>query len=500
MGEIEDKIKHWFNRIYRNHRWVYWVVFFVGLALIVIVGYLIVIGLLPDHKGTTVEELSVNLLATIIGLLVAYVLYRVIFLWAHRNEDKNKVSYSNVDMWKQYGTNYRQQFTMHDNNIFTVYCERLLLMTPKTTLKVEDDPEDFFELDPFIKSQFFNLIEAHAMSDTTNSITVRLKQVIAPEGSDEVTIKTMRSTYLAHMLTNRALDYELKPGITIRSLFENTNCLIPPQRSRMSNHLGVNALVFLRDGELLLPERGKKATVAKGKITASVATRIKMDNKSYFKNEYVSKMTEDYILQGCIRDSIAGAIMVDKGWLEKEDTVRECQRVKDPSLRKFMDIKFLGLSRDIYEGGKPTLFYEVHLDIDLFSYHAQRMSYQSGQVSDRLKRAQLEREGYVYKDKEQIDEVKTIHVVEWQSVTMGQVCDRSDYLPDAVLSYESPLVFDAYLLPDDEVMASSTVEDVSVAKAMLVKKRMSKAFEQNLIANFWFLKGCPAANPSRVRT
>ncbi len=283
MEELEHNIKHTFNKLYRKNRTWYYMACGIGMIILLAALALIAYGLLPCAEDTIWNELAVNLLATVIGLFTAYILYRVIFLFAHRNEDKHKVSYSNVDMWKQYDTHYLHCFKLHDDAIFAVYCEQLLKKGTFTELQIDDYPDEFFELDPFIKSNFFDLIEAHAMSDTTRSVTVRLKEVVHPEGSNLAVIRTMRSTYLSHLLTNRALDYELKPEMTIRSLFENSDTLIPPQRSRMSNHLGVNALVFLKDDNgsseewLLLPQRCARATVAKNKVTASIATRIKME-------------------------------------------------------------------------------------------------------------------------------------------------------------------------------------------------------------------------------
>lgn len=476
MEELEDSIKHIFNKLYRDYRWFYWVSFFLALGGLCVAGYYVVSGVLRVHvsdaPNPTWNDIAVNIVATIAGVVLAYLIIRVIFLWAHRNEDKNKVSYSNVDMWKQYGTAYRQQFTLHKNAVFTVYCEKLIQNKKGLELIVKDDPNDYFSLDEFIKSQFFSLIEAHMLSDSANSVTVRLKKV-EYQGENSVVMQTMRSTYLSHMLTNRALDYQMKPGISIRSLFENTDHLVPLERSRMSNHLGVNALVFLKGGEgnkwLLLPERGYKATVAKGKVTASIATRIKMEN---LPKGYLGELNADYILEGCIKDSIASSIMVDKNWLQTQH----------------METEFLGLSRDIYEGGKPTLFYAVYLDVDIIAYHQQRGTYLQQRKQERKARRCKRVLGSLYKEAEQIDEVKTIHIVDWSSVNLSE-----RYAPQAEnLKSEEQKEHNEDFYNKREDKAKLTFDTYLVTKKLRVKKKTRrKAFEQNLIANFWFYKGCP---------
>ncbi len=430
MEELLESFKHWLNNLYRKHHWTLIAAPFVGMA--VIAGICWIITKYDDNN-----EILINILATIIGVFFAYLILRIIFLFSHFNEDKNKVSYSNEDMNNQYGDEYRQNFTLN-NSSFTVYCEKLLQFKQGMKLLVQDDPDAYFSLDSFIKSQFYTLIEAHAMSKTTNSVTVRLKQVEQPFNANIAIMRTMRSTYLSHMLTNRALDYQIKPGISIRSLFENTNHLVPLQRSRLSNHLGVNALVFLEgksdeklkyddkiDKWLLLPQRGKNATVAKGNVTASIATRLQMDNKDIFPNTYLDHLTADYILKGCIKDSIADAIQISSATKYLSDD----------------NIHFLGISRDIYEGGKPTLFYVVYLNMNIDTY------------------SKLHGE-YVPKDPNQLDAVNKIHIAEWEKVKMQQTFTNKQRL--SFTDYQGKEYFVLY--------------------------------EQNLIANFWFLKGCPTNN------
>ena len=454
MEELQDFITHRFNQLYSKSRPAFWAsLCFSGVILLALI-LIIIIGLFPAYNNTLLQELAVNLLATVVGIVATFLFVRLLFLWNHQDEDKNKVSYANSDMWRQYGTHYRQQFELH-NSVFTVYFEPLLKKNEFKTLKVDDDPNNYFSLDSFIKSQFFTLIEAHAMSKSTNSVTVRLTDVIHQPGADTAFLRTTRSTYLSHMLTNRAMDYELKPGITIRSLFENTNHLVPLSRSRLSNHLGINALVFLKGADktsyLLLPERGNNATVAKHKVTASIATRLEMD-QTYFPNTYIDKLTAKYIQEDCIRVAIDKAICVINPPIDS--------------------IHFLGLSRDIYEGGKPTLFYVVYLNMTPAEYFQATRDFKidhtpSGSNTQRPK-------NILPLEEEKIDQVEIIHVVDWATLKLvggpKQIEPEPNYYDTA---------YDKAQLEFTEVLEKESKPQVQ-----------HKGFEQNLIANFWFLQNC----------
>ena len=52
----------------------------------------------------------------------------------------------------------------------------------------------------------------------------------------------------------------MEKGMTLRSIYEYSSLLVPLENSKMANVLGINALVFLSDGTLLMPLRGNGAT------------------------------------------------------------------------------------------------------------------------------------------------------------------------------------------------------------------------------------------------
>lgn len=403
-------------------------------------------------KGTDVVN---NIIASFVGVAALFLMARLSVWILHRKEDQNKVSYRNQDMWSQYGTKYREIFTLNKSQ-FVVYCEPLFYAKQAKQVRVVDDPKDFFQLDPYIKFHCPTLLEAHAMSNKLDSVTVRLTDFDPPtdKNGNTATIYSGRSSYLAHLLTNRALDYFIEGDLTIRKLYENDKNLRPLRRAMLSNHFGVNALVFLtddthRDAYLLLPHRKNTATVAKNSLTASIATRLEMTNELFFEHGYEDHMTFDYIEKACVQDNISNSIWVKGEWAQNKT-----------------EIHFLGLSRDIYEGGKPTLFYVVYLAATPAEYKKAREDYKA----KKTKKTE-ESEFRLPEPTHSIDEVETVHIAQWSTVNMQEVYDEKTH---------------ALIKPEEKI------HDIRLDQALLTfvdeeNITHSAAFEQNLISNFKFL-------------
>ena len=437
-------------------------------------------------------DMIVNLVASGTTVIAAFILYKVFVYWRQKYEDENKVSYRNSDMWNQYGTNYRNIFKMNDS-YFVVYSEKLFCYDEKSTsLVIQDKPKDFFVLDPYIKAHCSTLLEAHAKSKKTDSVTVRLKDFEKPsaKNGNKTIIRTERSSYLAHLLTNRALDYMLEGDLSIRRLFENDKALRPPRRAMLSNHFGINALVFLKEGDdkrawLLLPHRNKTATVAKNKITASIATRLEMDlkdknGKARFKEGYDSKLNEKYIINGyCIEDNLEKHIWVPKNWLSDN---------KIPT-----KIIFLGLSRDIYEGGKPTLFYAVELGMTPQKYMEGRELRKTQKKKEQLQEESEKSLFRLPKPDRSIDEIENIHIVKWSLVKMQSIKDEET---NELINPHSDSYYDTRLDKAKLMLSEWDEQDAKDGKYQVKEQALEEEFEQNLIANFWFLEGCPEFPPS----
>ncbi len=480
---METAFYRWIVNLRNTRPFWFWVlriinILFVAFLLYLTGKYVYIKG--PSKFLEGIGDLIINLLASVVAVAGGYVLIKVTSVLAHRREDQIKVNYRNSDQWKQYGTEYLHRFTLNDSR-FIVYCDVLLRKADYDKLEIDDDPNRNFELDSFIKQQYFDLVEAHTKSKSIHSRTVRLCGFTAPtkEYPRTAVIHTMRSTYLAHLLTNRALDYHIKPEVTIRRIFENTARLTPLALSKMSNHIGINALVFLpRNGEkrgyLLMPKRGSDATVAKNGVTASLATRLQMDNKEYFADGYQSKMTIDYIEKGCILDGLPAAIRVSRDYLNE----------KMEQQSDFLQIDLLGIARDIYEGGKPTFFYAVYLDMTVEEYFRLSDEYVEKMTNTANAAKQQKKKGILPLSSDKIDEVKEVYVADWTSVKMSERKRGPQSDNDNVYVVAD----DDRLLCFDAIDREKTLKQRKKGNDEPVFSRYALNFEQNLISNFLFLK------------
>ena len=447
---MEDYFKILVNYFKKKYPLKYKIQKIVAITITILVLVAIIIVRKCDIFSD-IWNLVINLLASFIAFIAAY--YFVVWI-AHqlqKFEDALKVSYCNSKMRDVYRDKkdqngnlikehpYKKHFPLHSGDKYEceVYCNELFFHEKEGDFCINDYPNRYFEVNHFIEMHADRLLGAHSASKFKNEFTPRLEDFVpaSPEIGNKNTLVITRSTYLNHLLTNRVLDYPITSNLSLRKLYEDIDELTALPLSKMSNHIGINALVFLtgewEEKYLITPLRGENATVVKNGITASIATRLKVDDDY----EAAKGHLEQYIETGCIEKSIERALLLSKSG---------CQEVL-----KAATIHFLGLARDPYEGGKPTLFYIVELN-------KTRTEFWKLINSD-------------YK-KEEIDEIVELMLVEWNDIHLTNV-DNDNY-DDEKLNlakyYTCP--------PIDDNEHPNGIEHTD----------KSFIFEQNLITNFWF--------------
>ena len=215
---------------------------------------------------------------------------------------------------------------------------------PMEQFRVVDDPSRQFRLEGFIEGNFAQLYSAHSNSFKMNGDTIRLDDYRVVDGKH--TFFLSRSTYYNHLVTNRVADFVLFDDVTLRSMYEYHSHHTPLPESKMSNHVGVNALVYLSDGNLLIPQRDKDSTISKNKVTSSIAVMLNFPENGQM-------VDTRHLLHGTIMDNLCKRVRLHKADCPEEQ----------------VEVKFLGFGRNVYEAGKPQFYYEVHLkNIDTKTY------------------------------------------------------------------------------------------------------------------------------------
>ena len=294
--------------------------------------------------GIFTSDTITNLLSIFFGFIISHLTLGIFKVASMKFEDSIKVNNNTEKLLKQYtDPKIKKEVELNGTKTSVLYND--LIVNKDYKIKVKDSPDKMFKVDDFIMDNFHNLLKAHQYSTIKNMMTVRL-DACEKTAEKEYTLTLSRSTYFNHLITNRAADYKLESGISLRDFYEYGTNISPLENSVMSNHVGIIALVYLKDGELLLPRRKGNSTISKNKITSSIATRLNLKQN----NEVI---TSDYLLKDCIKDALVSRINIDPELLKEGE----------------IDIEFLGCGQDIYEVGKPHLYYKVYLkNIDKQNY------------------------------------------------------------------------------------------------------------------------------------
>jgi len=292
--------------------------------------------------------------ATVIGSAFGFAASNIIFyalgIFSRMFEDRVKVNTSTKDLFEIYkNPNYRKVVKLNDSEC--VICYNDVLINNGFKFRVKDNPDKDFVLEGFFDQNFIALYEAHSSSSKENVKTIRLDD-IEKINDKEYVFHLSRSNYFNHLVTNRVIDFPLSGGLTARTFCEYGPDINELKNSKLSNHIGINALVFFNDekeGEhILFPQRKKDSTITKNGVTASIASRLLFPKGK-------ETIDEQFLFNDCIYDLLEKRLDIDLSKIGKENIV----------------ISFLGIGQNIYEGGKPQMYFSVFLKgVNLSNYQS----------------------------------------------------------------------------------------------------------------------------------
>jgi hypothetical protein len=219
------------------------------------------------------------------------------------------------------------------------------------SLSFNDDPVSQEKMDDNIIANAPFLIGAHNFSKISNNKTIRLDGADYDEKSNVLNLSTSRTSYYHMLISNRCMDYEFNNGITLRNMFEYGSTVSPLEKSKLSNQIGINGLIFSSDGWVLIEKRGRNKSTWKNEFGQPLSLSMKESkleiNKTSSKIEPGEESAENAI-RNIISDSI------ERGYGLEMD--------KDYSF----DLKhnFLGVVRDLLEGGKPNLYFSIVVNLE----------------------------------------------------------------------------------------------------------------------------------------
>ena len=286
-----------------------------------------------------------NVLGNIIGFLFSTALIYAVKVIGGSLEDVLKVNFDTEKLLNIYRGDKSYRKTISFGGTSREFAYNDCLINRNCSFEVIDEKDKHFSPDDFVMEHYDTIFAAHSNSAKFNGLTIRLDD-FQREG-DHCRFYLSRSTVFHHLVTNRAIDYYLFDNVTLRDMYEYGPCLTPLANSKMSNHVGVNALVFLSDGRILVPRRKRNATISKNKVTSSIA--VKLD----FPRAGGDTVSVEHLLRGTVIDNLGNRLNLEREMLDL-DAIK---------------VEFLGFGRNIYEAGKPQFYYAVHLNIDTAEYY-----------------------------------------------------------------------------------------------------------------------------------
>lgn len=307
--------------------------FFITFAICAII--IIVICLYSDGN----LYIFGTLVASLLFVKLINILCEVFYCFF---EDDIKIN----NMKKQYDINYSLKLMIGNNQVEFLYDPLLIISKDNDKYNfVINHKQKYFKLSPLIVYNYTKLLYAHRNDYIKNFDCLRLDSCIVDYNKYNVVLNTSKIKCFDHLVTNFALDYKLDNGMTLRKIYESGHKLSDLKNSHMANQIGINALVFLKDESLLMPKRGKNATISKNMVTSSIAMAYEL------KEDYC-QLTSDSLF----RDSILTGL--------KE----RLHLSSDIIAQTKIDIFFCGFGRVIEWGGKPQFYFCVWLDMDARQY------------------------------------------------------------------------------------------------------------------------------------
>lgn len=181
------------------------------------------------------------------------------------------------------------------------------------------------------------IMKAHAHSVFENNINIRLDDI--KQTFNSVELVCSKTTYFDSLITNRAMDYQLKNGKTIREIYEPGPFLSRLSESKLSNHLGFNGFIETSDHKLIFVMRSNKVSIGKRTLTTSVSASLKA--------KYCLNDDRKLTVEG-LRNAIR---------MEIEDELKIAIDKNTP----FENTVF-AFYRDLVEGGKPQFLFYYRLE------------------------------------------------------------------------------------------------------------------------------------------
>lgn len=273
-------------------------------------------------------------------------LHRINLKDAKKLKPDNKSIYNSKNETKKEQTAINNFINKNELNIasYNIFTN----ISGKTKFKVANDTGEYHPLDQFIESNRMKLLGAHSKKE--NNDTIRLDDLEYDVKRNNLMLKLSRTTYYDMLTTNRALDYELGET-TLRKFYEYRDYPTPLKESKFSNQIGVNGIILTKDGYVLIEKRDLSKSTWRNKYGPPISFSLQ---EKYLVAKHGDKLDKNANIMNLILNAIKKSVKSNYSLIENEDYDQ----------LKF-ETNFMGLARDMLEGGKPNIYFFIQLKKDV---------------------------------------------------------------------------------------------------------------------------------------
>lgn len=380
--------------------------FVKGEALTVVCGIVVFLIIKKysdiDKNGIDLGVLLSMIIMAVLTIMV-FLMRKIMLSWL---EDSGKLTEDYEELTKAYNADfvvYKNSGTLENNfsrrkykKYFNQECKFPIICDKKfyedsqiSDFCIEDKPKKIYRLPQLIEDNFDEIMKAHSASEKYNQLCVRVDKWRMEK--EKFVMHTSRTTYYDTLVTNRAMDFKWKNGMTVRERYFFGPFIPELKHSVLSNHLGCNGFIETADGYISLVKRTGTTTVAKHVYGGSFGMVPKI---RHMVEPDKQKLKDDGILRS-VKEEIC-----EKYNLSGEEMERMMGHV-------------VAAYRDIVEGGKPQLLFYIKLNVS------------KDDIKERLKRRTFWSKGKAKNGKAlNARKLRWIHKEE-----LGQLC----ILPNAII-------------------------------------------------------------------
>lgn len=302
------------------------------------------------------------------------------------------------------------------------------------TIKIVDERDKQYELPEDLKSEVGHIMEAHRTSEIFNSLCIRVDKIEC--NGNEVCLYSSRTSYFNSLLTNRSMDYRWSNGMTTRDVYAFGPFAPTLEKSKLSNHLGINGFVITSDNKAVLVHRFKNVSIGKRTWGVSIGASCKA--------QYA--LSED--------DGFSKSKRLDREGLRRaivKEAYDELGITEEESSDFSLDEHVVAFYLDLIEGGKPQLLFYLPVNLTFEEINSRFMGMSRERVKkERSRHSAFER---MKMDGDALDCLDLSHpedvrIETERIVGRNSLGERKSFVVMPTVSASLALFFEAFLIDE----------------------------------------------------